>query len=232
MSMPLMGNNLENFEQTVQRVTEAVLGCIRQREGFKEVIVSEPDCIYVKSANGVIQQVNTAYHGRFSAGADPAGKSGVSYLHPSVVDASHRSDKMILGGCSSVLFNHQGEDQQGRSLRYRTYKRSLQEAGDPRYAILGITRVMGIVGTKVNAASMLSEKWQRFEQLSPEDRQIAIAMASSDPAAALAERGDVPHGRLKSRREAILKTLQIESEVELIKLLVRLQDNGFGNLGI
>ncbi|QDS89837.1 hypothetical protein EC9_40380 [Rosistilla ulvae] len=219
-----MGNNLENFEQTVQRISDTVLDCIRQRQPPLASIADEPDSIFVKAANGHTQIVNSAYHLRFTAGADPAGKPGASYLHSSIVDVSQRSDKMILGGCSTVQFNHVGEDPLGRTLHFRTYKRSLQEAGDPRYAILGISRMMGIIASNA-PTTLLSEKWRRFEQLSPTDRQIAIVIAGANIEG-------VSSDAIERRRNAILQTLEVESQVELIKLLVRLQDNGFGNLGI
>ncbi|QDV70534.1 hypothetical protein Poly24_42580 [Rosistilla carotiformis] len=224
-----MGNNLENFEQTVQCISDRVLTCIRQQQSLQASIADEPDSIFIKSANGHTQIVNSAYHLRFTAGIDPAGKPGDSYLHSSIIDVSQRSDKMVLGGCSTVQFNHVGEDALGRTLQFRTYKRSLQEAGDPRYAILGITRVLGIVASKAPTRSHLSDKWQRFEQLDPTDRQLAIEIAGG--------RRTIDHGRgeanaIDSRYNAILQTMEVESQVELIKLLVRLQDNGFGDLGI
>lgn len=217
------------FETTVQRITELVIDGLRRRGAFQRLLLPEVDAIYLKSTDGYVHFANAAYQKLFSAGVDPAGKVGATYLHSTIVDVSQRSDKMILGGCSSLQFNHVGKDPQGRSLQFRTYKRSLLDFGDPHCAILGISRVVELLENKAAMPSTLTEMWQRFRSLPEADRTYAIALAGGADGD-ISEQESSPD--LSARRKSILESMQLESQIDLIKLIVRLQDNGFGQFGV
>ena len=115
----------------------------------------------------------------------------------------------------------------------RSYKRSLLGLGHPTMAILVIARVLEVI-TNSGAIRLgsLMEQWKLFCKLDEIDRAIVVGVARGNSVADIAAQQSVSKKTIENHRSAILKTLELDSSVELIKLVVRLQENGFGDFGV
>ena len=161
------------------------------------------------------------------------GRPASSYLTESVKEVSRLSDGMLLSGCQIVQFDHVGHDSAGRDVRFRTYKRSLLGMGHPTMAIVGITRLLEVIGNSgVIRLNTLKDQWKSFSQLDDFDRGIAIGLGRGISVGGIASEHKVTKKTIENHRSAILKALSLNSPVELIKLVVRLQENGFGDFGV
>ncbi|MEZ6091242.1 MAG: helix-turn-helix transcriptional regulator [Pirellulaceae bacterium] len=210
-----------------------MIRCIANREPYEEKLIPEPDCVYLKTADGHMVFGNTTYQRVFVAGMSPSGRHAVSFLPKSLLNVSQHSDGMVLSGCCVVQYDHIGLDSSGRMLKFRTLKRSLIGVGAPHIAILGITRVLDVVeDPQINLAAELCEKWKLFQALSDQDRNIAISIAKGLSTPTIADELHVSRKTIENHRTAVLEAMQVETPVDLIKLLVRLHDNGFGDLGL
>ncbi len=79
---------------------------------------------------------------------------------------------------------------------------------------------------------MLLSHWSRFRQLEPSEREIAICLARGMSPAEIAELQGVSKRTIELHRTAILNSLGLTQPVDLIKLLVRLQENGLEDLRV
>ncbi len=222
----------EQFNQAVSRICTNVIRAVRENGALESLISPERDSIYIKSADGKILISNPAYVTFFAGDWSPVGRLGTSFLNKTVVPLSAHSDAMILDGCLSVQFDHVGHDTQGREVRMLTHKRSLLGLGHPTMAILGITRALEVLDAQPKPQRTLRELWTEFKQLEELDRNIAIGLARGKNVSTIALENGVTKKTIENHRSAILRRLEFGSPIDLIKLMVRLQENGFGDFGV
>ena len=227
--------SLLEFAETVDRITETVVRCLEENIPFDERLKKEPISIYIKSSEMRVLYSNDAYRSVFAPDSIPVGRFGEAFLQETVVPISKASDTLILGGCSSAIFDHFGHDSDGHAMLFRTAKRSLVAIGHPSFAILGITSIQKILVDEadcVGKAALLSDKWNRLMRLDEDDRALAIMLAQGLSTSEIAQRRDVSKRTIENHRNTIVGAMGLGSQLELVKLLVRLQEKGFGDLGV
>ena len=224
---------MDDFKQVIQRVCGEVLSSLESGTTLSERLKQEADAVYIKSVEGKILMSNRAYETMFSDEKLTLGRPGSSYLTDSVQEVARLSDNMLLTGCQVIQFDHVGHDSAGRDVRFRTYKRSLLGMGHPTMAIMGVTRLLEVIGNSgVIRLNTLKDQWKSFSQLDDFDRAIAIGLGRGISVGDIAAEHNVTKKTIENHRAAILKALKLNSPVELIKLVVRLQENGFGDFGV
>lgn len=114
----------------------------------------------------------------------------------------------------------------------RTVKKSLLGLGHPTIAILGIVRVVEVLNYVGKPARSLRVMWASFNQLDELDRNIAIGLARGKNVAMIAAENSVTKKTIENHRSNILRTLGYDSPISVIKLMVRLQENGYGDFGV
>ena len=224
---------MDDFKQVIQRVCGEVIRSLESGTTLSERLKQEVDAVYIKSVEGKILMSNRAYETMFSDEKLTLGRPGSSYLTDSVQEVARLSDNMLLTGCQVIQFDHVGHDSAGRDVRFRTYKRSLLGMGHPTMAIMGVTRLLEVIGNSgVIRLNTLKDQWKSFSQLDDFDRAIAIGLGRGISVGDIAAEHNVTKKTIENHRAAILKALKLNSPVELIKLVVRLQENGFGDFGV
>ena len=224
---------MDDFDQVVLRVCAYVTVSLDNGSALNAQLNQESDSICIKSVERKNLVCNKAFESTWGDSNSTLGRSNSSYLQQSIETVSRQSDAMILNGCQTVQFEHIGHDAQGRELRMRSYKRSLLGLGHPTMAILVIARVLEVI-TNSGAIRLgsLMEQWKLFCKLDEIDRAIVVGVARGNSVADIAAQQSVSKKTIENHRSAILKTLELDSSVELIKLVVRLQENGFGDFGV
>lgn len=221
------------FYQDCRKLAAIVRSAITSHDPIADLIRDLPDHIFLKAADGTLLGNNTAYESMFANGVAPIGRQGEAFLHESILPFSRNSDAMILAGADDVMFWHSGRDSEGQLAWFRTFKASLLGLGHPCLAILGISR---LISTDPDDRAMklfpLSHSWALFSSLRDREREIAAATARGERTKLIAQRLDCSEKTVENSRNAVMKTLSLESPAELIKLMVRLQDSGFGDFGL
>ncbi|NND99200.1 MAG: hypothetical protein HKN47_17925 [Pirellulaceae bacterium] len=224
---------MDDFDQVVRRVNASVIASLESGSSLDGQLNQEADAIYIKDVNGKILVSNRSYEKTFSDRKSSVGRPGSSFLAESVSQIAKQSDTMLLSGAQSLQVDHIGNDAAGRDVRFRTYKRTLLGMGHPTMAILGITRILEVIGNSgVIRLHTLKDQWRFFAQLDDFDRAIAVGLGRGESVGNIAAAHGVTKKTIENHRSAILKSLQLNSPVELIKLIVRLQENGFGDFGV
>lgn len=222
-----------HFSQAANRISAGVTTAVKEDNGFIEAVIKpEPDSIYIKSADSKILLSNPAYLAFFAGDLSPVGRPGSSFLSKSIIPISQHSDALILDGCRSVQFDHVGLDTNGRQVRMLTHKESLLGLGHPTMAVLGITRVIEVLDDHPKANRTLRELWDAYSKLEELDRNIAIGLAQGKSVSGIAFENGVTKKTIENHRSAILRRLGFDSAIDLVKLMVRLQENGFGDFGV
>ncbi len=223
----------DDFERAIHRICSNVTRSVKENSAFDTLIGGEKDAIYVKAVDGKVLLSNRAYDSLFAGEMSPVGRLSASFLTHTVLPISSHSDEMILNGCPFVQFIHIGHDTDGRELRFLTHKRSLLGLGHPAMAILGITRLLEVLNSRQqNPQPSLRSLWGAFSDLEELDRNIAIGLARGKNVGAIALENGVTKKTIENHRSSILKTLGFDSPIDVIKMIVRLQENGFGDFGV
>lgn len=221
------------FYSECVKVTAMVRAAIQSQTPVISVIEGMKDFIYLKASDSTMLVNNSAYENMFANKVTPTGRHSESFLNDTIIPVSKNSDAMILAGADEVMFWHPGRDSDGQLVCFRTFKASLLGLGHPRKAILGISRVVSTApGDRAIKLLPLSQSWSLFSGLRDREREIAAATARGERTKAIAQRLECSEKTVENSRNAMMKALSLESPAELIKLMVRLQDSGFGDFGL
>jgi len=222
------------FQETVQQIAEIVIQAVAGDWESISQINEFRDCIYLKNLEGVLVYVNQSYIESFSPpNQSPLGRSGENFLGPTIIDVSKHTDEIITGGSNSLDCEHSGRAQDGRLYAMRTHKRSLTSLGNPGLAILGITRLEKILREgQPDLRHDFAEQFRVFQTLGEVDREIARLIAMGVTAREVAQQLELTPRTVELRKKKILDAFQFDRTIELVKLLVRLEDRGFLDLGL
>jgi DNA-binding CsgD family transcriptional regulator len=225
----------QRFLETTSRLMTSVIAMIDSGTPMDQVLGEEPDCIYLKSADRKMLYTNQAFHQVFSKDDLIVGVHVESRFSGSTVELSQHSDTMIMSGCRYVVFDHVGHNEDGVRLRMSTAKYSLLGLGHSSLAIMGVTRTYEQLDDESDPrvqVNTLIARWSQFESLNPIGREIAIELVRGKAVQQIAEEREVSKRTIENYRGAVLKELGVASPIELAKLLVRFQENGFGDLKV
>lgn len=221
------------FEQVVSRawdiVSDAVTGDWQTIAALNDL----PDAVYIKNAEGVLVEVNDAYLREFCPDGSPLGRSGTAFLDKSILEVSQQTDSLIVGGTNRVECEHVARLGDGRLCTVRTHKRSLAELGNPGLAILGVSRRERVLDDDEAAVRVkLADQNVTFRAMDESDRQICRLLGRGAKVREIADELQLTSRAVEQRKRRILETLELDQTIDLVKLLVRLQDGGFVDLGL
>ena len=223
-----------SFQETVEQISDIVVDAVRGQWDSIAQINEFRDCVYLKNPEGVLVYVNHAYVEFFSPpNQSPLGRSGEKFLEPAIIDVSKHTDEIIVGGSNSLDCEHKGRGQDGRLYAIRTHKRNLTFLGNPGLAILGISRLEQVLKDgQPDSRYNLAEQFRVFQSLGEVDREIARLIAMGVTAREVAKQLELTPRTVELRKKKILDGFQFDQTIKLVKLLVRLEDRGFLDLGL
>ncbi len=227
--------SLTQFHDYVSHILSTVQRCLAEHLPLDSMLEQEAEAISIKSPELRVVYCNSAYQHTVCQDICTGGKPAEAYLHESLVPIARATDHIILAGSRRVLVDHVGVDSQGRAVLFRTEKQSLVGVDQANYAILGITHIQSQLESDWQESAryrQLLNYWSRFRQLDGSEREIAICLARGLSPAEVAELRGVSKRTIELHRTAILNRLGLSQPVDLIKLLVRLQENGLEDLKI
>jgi len=212
---------------------DTFISALKNNEPIQPVLESIGDALYIKSPDGQIIYSNQIYVNVFGGGSSVIGRFGEDFLTATIVPVSRASDDLITQGCTLAEFEHPGIDSQGRHVLFRTFKQSLREAKRPELGVFGITRIIEVraEGPK-NAGPTLTQQWQCFQSLTQEEQTVAIQSVHGHRVSDIASGLNVSTKTVDNRRSTVLKKMKLENLLDLTKLMVRLQDNGYVEFGL
>lgn len=235
--MELQDDNARSSESDLATlgfaVFERLVSAIRESRSPQDAINNVDEAVYVKSTDGLIVLNNGPYDRYFGGSVSAVGRYAESFLDDSLQLVAEASDELILRGCEYLEFGHSGRSSSGDIVALRTYKRSLLGVGHPKMAILGVTRIEHVTQSNyAEKVQSLAAAWRAFQELDARDQLIANGIAQGRKIKALAHELNVSEKTIENRRNVIYRTLGVDGPTALVKILVRLQDNGFQDFGL
>lgn len=215
--------------ELVQAIEESVRNGSAELAALPEVA----ECVFVKNGRGVVVYANAAHRHFFSPEESPIGRTGHAFLDSSIIPAAEKLDELILLGCPYAESEHFGGGPDGRRYALRTHKRSLASIGAPGLAILGVTRVLGAQEDKSGSRRLtLTEHAERFRALPERDQEICRQTALGASSRELGEQLGLTTRGVELRKQKAFARLGVAKAVDLARLLTRLQDGGYVDLGL
>jgi DNA-binding CsgD family transcriptional regulator len=191
------------------------------------------ECVFLKNADGVCVFSNKAHHRLFTQTASPVGRNASAFLDPRVVSLSEKQDSLLFGGCRYVECEHTSPGPDGVIYKMLTHKRSLQSLGAPGVALLGVIRLEKLDDRAAVARHIdLTTACARFRELSDRDQELCRQTALGVSSRELGERLNMTTRGVELRKQKAFAKLEVTKAVDLARLLTRLQDRGFVDLGL
>lgn len=191
------------------------------------------DGVCIKNADGVVVYSNAAHSETFVRGGSPIGRTAQSYLDPAMAQRSDAIDSLLMGGVPYVHCEHSGHGPDGSSYRVEAHKRSLQDLNKPGFATLVVLRLLE--RSESPSADMqltLTAAADRFRNLTERDQEICRLTALGVSSRELGDRLNMTTRGIELRKQKAFAKLGVAKAVDLARMLVRLQDRGYLDLGL
>ena len=191
------------------------------------------ECVFLKNADGVCIYSNKAHRQLFTPSGSPIGRTASAYLDPLSTTLSDRQDALLIDGCRYVECEHTNVGPDGVLYKMLTHKRSLQSLNTPGLAILGIIRLERQNGSDAISLRLdLATACARFRELSARDQELCRQTALGVSSRELGERLNMTTRGVELRKQKAFSKLGVAKAVDLARLLTRLQDRGYLDLGM
>lgn len=141
------------------------------------------------------------------------------------------TDCLILDGVQSIELEHHGSGVDGRLYTFQTYKRRLDELQNSNYAILSICRPIACA-EPLDRRPSLSESLLTLRQLDSVDQTICKYYSMGESTKDIAAAVGLTTRAVEKRRQRILDTFGFQRPIEIVKMLVRLEENGLIDAGL
>ncbi|QDV63530.1 response regulator transcription factor [Crateriforma conspicua] len=183
--------------------------------------------IVLKNTQRMITCENEAFRRLTAAGQSSVGLATDSYMATNFAKLSRDSDSMLLDGVNNLELEHLWSVADGRTATMTTYKRRMHEIKDPRYAILVIGRVSSVMDrAESDYRRTLTEVRELLVQLDEVDRSICRGYARGDTTKEIASSVGRTTRAVELRRQKIMDLMGFDRPIEIVKMLVRLEENG------
>lgn len=194
---------------------------------------ADGECAFIKNTEGVLLWGTQAFRDFFAGGADPIGRHAESFLDPSYYDTSRQSDAMVLSLARRLEIEHEGRGPDGCTYLLHTSKHALQDTATPGLAILGISRPVAKVAESGDDAPLtLVARCKVFHGLSERTQWICQQIALGRSSRQIGDDLGISRRAVELQKEKAFRALGVGKGVELVRLLVRLQDRGYVDLGL
>ncbi len=209
-----------SFERVKAGVVTAILKWESQEGGELNLEIFS-DCVYIEDSSGLIVRENQSFRTTFGSGATLFGRT---MRRDEVV---RNMDAILMLGNPWIECRHFSSDALGRICELQTFKRRLDDVGDPELCILGITRVIRIVDEDETVRQLtLKEQFAMYKTFDEVDHTICAMFSAGETTKDIAETVGLTTKSIENRRNRMMRILGLSHPIEIVKFLVRLEENG------
>jgi hypothetical protein len=137
------------------------------------------------------------------------------------------TDQALEGGANMLSFGHDAQAADGRYFRWSTLKTRIFGQHDVDFCWLTITRPVSLLASAAAMpCQLLSEQLLMYRQLGQTDRRICQGIAVGDLTEEIAAHVGLTRRSVEVRRSKILEHFGFSKKVQIVRLMVRLEENG------
>ncbi len=215
------------FEEEKAKLIQYVLDWGKGSRTIELDFAGFESSVGVKNKDRMIVVDSILFRSHYAERRTLVGKHTDAILDPRLRKIAQLSDEMILDGVSQLEFEHIAVIEDGKSCRFLTYKRRLDELGDPNYMILIMSRPLSLIaGLDSERPKSLSEMLMLFKQLDEIDRAICFGIGKGEPIKDIASQVSMTTRSVENHRQKIMDLFGFTRSIEIVKLLVRLDERG------
>lgn len=216
------------FEEEKREVYQAVCDWHRSGADLSRLNLDRfESLVAIKNHQRVVTYDNAPLRDFVLMGQSTRGTNPDPHLSPHVAKASQLSDQMILEGVLAVEVEHLNIWRQGRTVVMTTYKRRLDALKNPAYSILLVSRIKGYADSiHIDRRLNLNDSLIVFQQLDDIDRRICRGYARGESTREIAATVGLTSRSIEMRRQKIMELLSVDKPIEIVKTMVRLEENG------
>ncbi len=228
MGLCLLPSNYQTtFEDEKNRIIAAVVEW-GQTDCRMELNIDQfESLVAIKGSDRAISAENSMFRRYIMQGKSAIGLTLDDFLLPELSLTSQKTDGLILDGVSALEFDHFGVWDSGRRCTMTTFKRHLGEIESIKYKILLISRIKGFVTAETDSPKRsLGEYLVLLQKLDATDQTICKGIIQGDATRDIANRVGLTCRSVELRRQKVLDLFGFQRPVEIVKLIVRLEENG------
>jgi hypothetical protein len=183
--------------------------------------------VAIKGVDRSITIENASFRRYIMQGKSAVGKTLDELLIRELAATSQKTDAMVLDGVSVLELDHLAVWDNGRHCTMTTFKRRLDELGSNQYKILLISRFKEFVGPNLSDSKRsLGDSLLVLQNLDSIDQKICQGIVEGDATRDIANRVGLTSRSVELRRQKILDAFGFIRPIEIVKLIVRLEENG------
>jgi DNA-binding CsgD family transcriptional regulator len=219
--------------QVADEAFRHVKECVERGDWSFPLLAALPECVYISNAQGVLVYSNEAHRKHFSPNASPIGRTKRAFLSPAIADRADKIESLIFDGAPYVICENVGVGLNGATYHVVAHTRSLKTLTAPGLAILAILRLSVVDDhAAVVKQTELSIAYAKFRELNARDQDICRLTALGVSSRELGESLEMTTRGVELRKQKVFAKLGVAKAVDLARLLTRLQDNGFIDMGL
>lgn len=218
----------QSFEQDCNEIQQLICRWQIESGNFAELNLDGfESLIAIKNVQRIVTYENSSFRRYVNKGRSAEGLRAEQFLSPHVAKASQATDQLILDGILSLQVEHLSLWEGNKTITMLTYKRRLDDLKNPACAILMVARAKEYVrSTEFERKLSLNEALVLLQQLDEKDRRICNGLLLGDTTKETADSIGMTPRAVELRRQRIMDLFHFERPIEIVKLLVRLEENG------
>jgi DNA-binding CsgD family transcriptional regulator len=219
--------------QVADEAFRHVKECIEKGDWSFPLFATLTECVYLSNSQGVLVYSNESHRKHFSPNASPIGRTKRAFLDPVIADRADKIESLIFDGAPFVICENVGVGLNGATYHVVAHAASLESLNAPGLAILGVMKLT-VRDDRKNVAKQtdLTVTYAKFRELNTRDQDICRQTALGVSSRELGESLDMTTRGVELRKQKIFAKLGVAKAVDLARLLTRLQDNGFIDMGL
>lgn len=137
------------------------------------------------------------------------------------------SERLLRSGAICLRFEHQGPTRGGQWYHWATIKARLSTASYDEFGTLTVMRpIVAMSQPMESSLAYLEEQLSQFRRLDGIDREICQGIALGDSSGEIAHSVGLTRRTVEIRRGKILEHFGFYRPVQIVRLIVRLEENG------
>lgn len=183
----------------------------------------------IKNGDRIIVRENAAFRNLFVGGSIGTGSLGESFVANEDRGLIEQTDQLLLEGVNLIELEHVTPlIVRGESVPYlfRTYKARLDFLSDENLCFIEISRpITEAPSNSVERRRRLSRQHAIYLGLDDIDRRICRLYCDGESTKYVAEKVGLTTRSVEVRRQKILEALGLKRPVDIVKLIVRFEEN-------
>lgn len=218
----------QSFEQDCNEIQQIICRWQIESGNFVDLNLDGfESLVAIKNVQRIITYENLSFRRYMNFGRSAEGLRAEQFLSPHVAKVSQSTDQLLLDGVILLQIEHLNLWEGNKTISMVTFKRRMDDLKNPACAILVVARAKDYVRSNEFERKLgLNEALVLLQQLDEKDKRICKGLLHGDTTKETADSIGMTPRAVELRRQRIMDLFHFDRPIEIVKLLVRLEENG------